>query len=324
MTKPVALTPNYGSLAGNVPLSTWDGTYAQIQAAFNELSTYAVYAQDVGGVNTMVVTTAPLTLSLALGVALDLVVANTNTGGVTLNVNATGPVTVTDGSGAALVAGTLTANTLYRVIYDGTNWRASGTAGAGGGAGPGNFSTLSATGAVSGAGFNAFLASPTADIGSVTPVSGWFVNFSVTGVSQFLSLMTARNISIIPLAGTGLSVKAAGGAHSTQIADSSNNSYNAGYLGVPSSASTTAALADRGKTIQATGPIVIPPGVFAAGDAFMIFNLTAANINISSTVANVRLAGTTTLGSPRVLAPYGLAFVYFWAVNGVALSGNVT
>lgn len=319
--KPVALTPTYGAQSGNVAMSLLDGTKQAEEDAFNDVATYANYFLDVGAVNALAITTTPLGFTLAQGVQFDVLVAATNTGAVTMNVNATGAIPVTDASGVAMGAGTLIANTIYNFIYDGTAFRASGTA-AGGGTGPGSFTTLAVSGTISGAGVNALFASPPADIGSVAARPGFFTNLSVTGVGSYIALQTMRNLAIVPVAGTGLSVRAASGAHSTQIADTANVLFNAGYLSLPVSGHSTADISDRGKCIFTSGGnITIPVGVFAQGDAFCIFNTAATPLSIISSLTGVRLAGTNTAGSPRTLSGFGLATVLFYAANGIAISG---
>jgi hypothetical protein len=146
--RPVVLSPVYNALTGNVSMSNLDTTFSQVSAAFNEFLNCSVLAIDTGVANALAVNTAPATATIGLGLTLDVLVSNTNSGPTTLNVNAQGVLPVTDGQGNPLAANTLIGNTVYRMIYDGTQFRASGTA-SGGGVGPGSFTTLTASGQAS-------------------------------------------------------------------------------------------------------------------------------------------------------------------------------
>lgn len=87
---------------------------------------------------------------------------------------------------------------------------------------------------------------------------------------------------------------------------------NAGQLffGVPASTSTTAAVPDVGKCINASGTITVPNAVFSQGHAFSIYNNSGAAITISAGITTMRLAGTATTGS-RTLAQRGIATIWF-------------
>lgn len=149
MTRPVILSPVYNALTGNVSMGNLDTTFNQAESAFNELSNCSVFVVDIGAVNALVVNPSPATLNIALGSTLDVLVSSTNTGPVTLTVTGStgivGVQPVTDGQGNAMSAGVLVGNTVYRMIYDGTVWRASGTV-TGGGTGPVAATTLTASG----------------------------------------------------------------------------------------------------------------------------------------------------------------------------------
>ena len=134
-----------------------------------------------------------------------------------------------------------------------------------------------------------------------------------------------------PTSGVGLKVQAVSGTHSTQIADSANTLYDAGYLDVPQNSQTasyTLALTDRGKHISiTTGGVVIPANsgtAFPVGSAVTIFNNSGSSQTISITTDTLRLAGTATTGS-RTLAQYGTATVLkvsstVWVISGAGLT----
>ena len=90
----------------------------------------------------------------------------------------------------------------------------------------------------------------------------------------------------------------------------------------PTSANTTAALADRGKTILATAGITAPASVFAAGDCFSVYNNSAANITLTSGAGlTLYLVGTATTGN-RTLAQRGIATVYYVSATEAVITGG--
>ena len=112
-------TPTGGSLSG---LSGTD--YA---AAVNEevagnhgRSTFAI--TSVAGTNTITGTVSAIT-ALAAGMSFWLVPAVTNAGAVTLNINSYGAVDVVDNGGNALESGHLVASSVYKLYYDGTEYK---------------------------------------------------------------------------------------------------------------------------------------------------------------------------------------------------------
>jgi hypothetical protein len=85
-----------------------------------------------------------------------------------------------------------------------------------------------------------------------------------------------------------------------------------GYLQLPQNSQSTAYVAaagDVGKHIYTTSNVTLNPSVFSAGDAFVIVNSNTATTSITviaGTGVVLRIAGTTTSGTPRTLAPNGV------------------
>jgi hypothetical protein len=138
------------------------------------------------------------------------------------------------------------------------------------------------------------------------------MNFSTAGVSR-MQISSSGKVNIDPpsTSGVALTVNGISGTHSTQIADSANTLYDAGYLGIPQNAKTSAyvlVLADRGKHISiTTGGVTVNASIFSAGDAVTVFNNSGSNQTITQgTSVTLRLGGTATTGS-RTLAQYGVA-----------------
>lgn len=78
---------------------------------------------DQGAANAYVITDQRLPAQLYVGLKLELVVGNSNTGASTLNMNATGAIPIVQSGGTALSTGNLVATGIYRFEYDGTNWQ---------------------------------------------------------------------------------------------------------------------------------------------------------------------------------------------------------
>lgn len=127
MSKPVTIPNTFATQSGNVPASQLDADYSVLAAAINDTGTYGNYLADTGAVNALVVTTpANITFSYATGVWLEVLVANTNTlSTVNLNVNGLGNQLVRSPSGGTLPIGALVAGTVYRMVFDGSVFRAA-------------------------------------------------------------------------------------------------------------------------------------------------------------------------------------------------------
>lgn len=144
--------PNtFATQSGNVPASQLDTNFSQAVGALNALSTFSNYYVDSGAVNSIVITVpAPLAVSYAAGLALQIKVAVTNTGATTINVNGLGANAVVFPNGGAITAGLLVAGAVIQVMFDGTNFQYLGNIPAGGGGGNANVTTGSFTGTLLG------------------------------------------------------------------------------------------------------------------------------------------------------------------------------
>lgn len=114
-------------------------------------------------------------------------------------------------------------------------------------------------------------------------------NVGFANTSNALTATTAINASIVT--GTALAI---------------------GYLQIPQSTNTTAAIADVGKHIYVASSVTINANIFGIGDSFVIVNSNTATTAISVIAGSgvtLRIAGTTTSGTPRTLAPNGMISV---------------
>jgi hypothetical protein len=89
-----------------------------------------------------------------------------------------------------------------------------------------------------------------------------------------------------------------------------------------SSTGETAAVAHRGKMIASSGAITVPNSVFAAGDAFGVYNNSASSFAITQGAGVTLRWGGTTLTGSRTLAARGLCSVYFVSASEAIVNGS--
>jgi hypothetical protein len=99
--------------------ATDSATISQVQSSFGSFLT-------VAGTDTITASVSPSLTAYATGQMFAFVAANTNTGAVTINISSLGAKSITKTGTTALVAGDLTANYLYVVVYDGTQFQVVG------------------------------------------------------------------------------------------------------------------------------------------------------------------------------------------------------
>lgn len=99
--------------------ATDSANIAQVQNSFGSFL-------NVSGTDTITATVSPSLTAYASGQMFAFVAANTNTGAVTINISSLGAKSITKNGTTALVASDLTANYLYVVVYDGTQFQVVG------------------------------------------------------------------------------------------------------------------------------------------------------------------------------------------------------
>lgn len=127
MTKPVTGLNTFAGVAPPWSLSQLDADFSALQAAINDLGTYANPLTDSSGTpNTVTVnSTAGLTAAYGFGLLLYIKIANTNTStAVTINLNSLGNVNVVTPDGSGPPVGAFVAAGVYGFIHDGTNFQA--------------------------------------------------------------------------------------------------------------------------------------------------------------------------------------------------------
>jgi hypothetical protein len=99
--------------------ATDSANISQVQSSFGSFLT-------VSGTDTITATVSPSLTAYAAGQMFAFVAANTNTGAVTINISSLGAKAITKTGNTALTAGDLTANYLFVVVYDGTQFQVVG------------------------------------------------------------------------------------------------------------------------------------------------------------------------------------------------------
>lgn len=158
------------------------------------------------------------------------------------------------------------------------------------------------------------------------------------GATNYINIGAAGNVTVsAPISGVALTVSGFSGTHSTKIADSATNSFNAGFLEIPQnsqSAAYTTVRSDSGKhiyhpsadTTARTWTIDSNANVpYPIGTAITFDNDTSAGvITLAITTDTLVWLPTGTLGS-RSIAPNGQATALKvtatrWHLTGVGLS----
>lgn len=94
---------------------------------------------------------------------------------------------------------------------------------------------------------------------------------------------------------------------------------------VPANSQTgsyTLVATDNGKFISiTTGGVIVPSGIFSAGQVVSVYNNSGSNQTISGSGTTLRLVGTATTGN-RTLSNYGLATILCVASNTFVVTGG--
>lgn len=147
---------------------------------------------------------------------------------------------------------------------------------------------------------------------------------SIRAATLLRTTAGALTLSASDAAGT-LDFRTAGSSRVTVTAAGVFNygSQEVGYRNIVHTATSggTAATTGRGHCYATTGNVEVPANVFAAGDAFSIYNNSASAVTITQGASlTLRQAGTTNTGS-RTLAARGLATVWFNSTTEAIVSG---
>lgn len=157
-----------------------------------------------------------------------------------------------------------------------------------------------------------------------TPSSTTFLRGDGTwaSLSGSVTSFNGRSGAVVPATGD-YSYSMLSGTPNLPLA-STINGHPIGYRNLPvrTVAGTGAAtIDDRGKVILAGGTFNIPPAVFAAGDAFLIYNNTGASINVTKDASLTLQKAGTSSNATIALASHGIMQVVFLTSTLVLASG---
>lgn len=144
------------------------------------------------------------------------------------------------------------------------------------------------------------------------------------GAGTVTSVDGAGSVNGLTLTGTVTSSGSLtlGGGITSVGASATVDGFVIGYRSVPRSTTLTTAVAgDVAKCIAVSAGLTLPAATFAAGDAFSIYNDSAASVTITQgTNLTLRWAGTANTGN-RTLGARGLATVWFNSASEAIISG---
>ena len=243
--------------------------------------------------------------------------------------NGSAIVAVTASTGLTLSGGNLSVTTPYNPTLVGiTGGSVNGTTVGASSPSTGAFTSLVATGAISGSGFTNFLSSPL-PIGSGTPNTGTFTTLNTTGVASLSSVLvgnaTGGALGAGTVNATGLYVNGVAVAGGLTVPNSSIIGGNGSVL---TSVTVSTGLTFSGGALSVTTPFV-PSGVAITGGSV---NGTPIGASIASTGAFTTLASSGQLSPASVVvgSPTGgnegagtinATGIY---LNGVAVAGGLS
>ena len=200
--------------------ATDSANISQVQNSFGSFLT-------VSGTNTITATVSPALTAYATGQMFAFVAANTNTGAVTINISSLGAKAITKTGNTALSAGDLTANYLFVIVYDGTQFQVVGVSAT-------TFTNLTISGVLTLSGANTQLLStgtgawkmPVGTTGQrpASPASGMIRQNSTTGNPEWYDATTSSWLQFSQPAGYSVNylVVAGGGGGGTGIVTTNN------------------------------------------------------------------------------------------------------
>jgi hypothetical protein len=153
-------------------------------------------------------------------------------------------------------------------------------------------------------------------IGSFTPNIGIFTALSATNSTTSTSTSTGA-LTVNGGAGIGGNAYVGGNVYAGALYDSIGNVRD--FALNTQSASYTLVATDDSKLINTTANVIIPTGVFTAGQTVTLYNNSGSNIYVTSS-GTVYSAGTNLTGT-RILAQRGLGTIVCVATNTFVISG---
>ena len=122
MPKPVTIPNTFATATTAIPLTNLDADFTAVASTVNDANSYSNYAADTGSANAYVVTLTGVTTTYTAGLRIQFRALNANTTASTVNVNGQGAKNITFQDATALASGTIAANAIVDVMYDGTQF----------------------------------------------------------------------------------------------------------------------------------------------------------------------------------------------------------
>jgi len=122
MPKPVTIPNTFATATTAIPLTNLDADFTAVASTVNDANSYSNFAVDTGTANAYVVTLTGVTTTYTAGLRIQFKALNANTAASTVNVNGQGAKNITFQDATALASGTIAANAIVDVMYDGTQF----------------------------------------------------------------------------------------------------------------------------------------------------------------------------------------------------------
>ena len=119
----------FGTQTNAIPLNYLDDDFNQLSAAINTLNNFSNYYADTSATpnSIAIAISTPQTFTLSAGLALLVLIANTNTGATSMIINsAYGPISIVNQAQTALTAGQINAGQIVMMVFNGTNFQTIG------------------------------------------------------------------------------------------------------------------------------------------------------------------------------------------------------
>lgn len=119
----------FGTQTNAIPLNYLDDDFNQLAAAINTLNNFSNYYADTSATpnSIAIAISTPQTFTLSAGLALLVLIANTNTGATSMIINsAYGPISIVNQAQTALTAGQINAGQIVMMVFNGTNFQTIG------------------------------------------------------------------------------------------------------------------------------------------------------------------------------------------------------
>jgi hypothetical protein len=259
---------------GNIPMGSFKftglgaGSAASDSANIGQVQNSFGSFLTVAGTDTITASVSPALTAYTAGQMFAFVAANTNTGAVTINISSLGAKSITKNGTTALVASDLTANYLFVIVYDGTQFQLVGVSST-------TFANLTVTGVLTLSGAGTQLLStgtgawqpPIGTTGQrpATPGNGSFRWNSTlnalevyNGINWIVVVSQSYTASYLAVAGGGGGGGSYGGGGGGGGLLTASTSFSSGTaytitIGAGGAAVTTAALGNNGTNTVITG-----------------------------------------------------------------------